>query len=172
MYVKSNTFSAYLEFKFWLKTQHSTPIKRLCSDHGGEYLSDEFSRHLKCNGTEQKLTTHDMPEHNGIAEQLNQTLVKRVCTILHVSRLLKTLWEEALLHVVWVKNRSATQALDSKTPYEMLYAKKPHLGDLPVWGAKCWILDRTRSKLDDHAKEGYWVSYNSESTAHQIYLPA
>ena len=106
MYAKSNAFSAYLEFKSWLKTQHGAPIKRLRSDRGGEYLSDEFSHHLKCNGTERKLTTHDTPEHNSIAERLNQTLVECMCTILHASGLLKTLWGEALLHVVWVKNRS------------------------------------------------------------------
>ena len=91
--------------------------------------------------------------------------------MLHASGLPKTLWGEALLHVVWVKNRSATQALDGKTPYEMLYGKKPHLGDLLVWGAKCWILDRMGLKLDDRAKEGHWVGYDSESTAHRIYLP-
>ena len=91
--------------------------------------------------------------------------------MLHASGLPKTLWGEALLHIVWVKNGSATRALDGKTPYEMLYGKKPHLGDLPVWGAKCWILDRTGSKLDDRAKEGHWVGYNSELTAHRIYLP-
>ena len=54
----------------------------------------------------------------------------------------------------------------------MLYEKKPHLGDLPVWGAKCWILDCTGSKLDDCTRDGYWVGYDSESTVHQIYLPA
>ena len=53
----------------------------------------------------------------------------------------------------------------------MLYGKKPHLGDLLVWGAKCWILDHTGLKLDDRAKEGHWVGYDSESTMHRIYLP-
>jgi hypothetical protein len=97
--------------------------------------------------------------------------VEHVRTVLHVSRLLKTLWGEALLHIVWVKHRSATRALDGKIPYEMLYGKKPHLGDLPVWGSKYWVLDCSGSKLDDRATEGHWVGYNSESTAHQIYLP-
>ena len=76
------------------------------------------------------------------------------------------LWGEALLHVTWVKNRSATQALEGKMPYEMLYGKKPHLGDLPVWDIKCWVLDHSGSKLDNHTTEGHWVGYNSESTAH------
>ena len=71
MAAKSDTFQAYQELKSWLRTQHGTSIKCLCSDRGGEYLSDNFTHHLKTNGTECKLTTHDTPEYNGVAECLN-----------------------------------------------------------------------------------------------------
>ena len=146
-------------------------MKQLCSDCGREYLSDDFTCHLKSKGTEWKLTTHNTPEHNGVAECLNRTLVECVHTILYDSGLLKNLWGETLLYVVWVKNRSATRALDGKTPYEMLYGKKPNLGDLPHWGAKCCVLDQSGSKLDDCACKGYWIGFDAESTAHCIYLP-
>ena len=98
-------------------------------------------------------------------------LVERVHTILHASELPKNLWGEALLHVIWVKNQSATRALDRKTSYEMLYGRKPDLSGLPSWGAKCWILDCSGLKLDDCTKEGHWVSFDAESTVHRIYLP-
>ena len=68
LFVKSNTFSVYLEFESWLKIQHGTSIKWLHSNCGGEYLSNEFSCHLNHSGMERKLTTHDTPQHNGIAE--------------------------------------------------------------------------------------------------------
>ena len=68
MFAKSDTFSAYLEYKSWLKTQHGAAVKHLHSDHRGEYLSGKFSCHLKCNETERKLTTHDTPEHNGVTK--------------------------------------------------------------------------------------------------------
>ena len=67
--------------------------------------------------------------------------------ILHASGLPKNLWGEALVCVVWVKNRSASQSLDRTTLYEMLYGKKPDLGNLLTWGVKHWILDQTRLKL-------------------------
>ena len=53
----------------------------------------------------------------------------------------------------------------------MLYGKKHNLGNLLSWGAKCWVLDRMGLKLDDRAKEGHWVRFDAESTAHWIYLP-
>jgi hypothetical protein len=49
---KDDTFDAYIEFEAWADTQHGAKIKRLRSDHGGEYLSTEFSNHLKSKGTE------------------------------------------------------------------------------------------------------------------------
>ena len=134
------------------------------------YLSDNFTHHLQSKCTEQKLTTYDTPEYNGIVEQLNKTLVEHVQTILHDSGLLKNLWGEALLHVVWVKNRSATRVSDGQTPYEMLCGKKLDLCNLPPWEGKCWVLNWSGSKLDDHACKGHWVGFDTESTAHHVYL--
>jgi hypothetical protein len=48
---KSDTFNAYLQFEAWLKMQHSASIKIVRSDWGGEFLSAEFSDHLKSKGT-------------------------------------------------------------------------------------------------------------------------
>ena len=75
-------------------------------------------------------------------------LVEQVRAVLHASGLPKTLWGEVISHIVWVKNRSVTQVLDSKTPYEMMYGKKPDLANLPEWGSRCWVHDATGSKLD------------------------
>ena len=52
MLMKSDMFQSSLEFESWLKTQHGMVVKQLCSDRGGEYLSDKFTHHLKNNGTE------------------------------------------------------------------------------------------------------------------------
>ena len=47
---KSEVFEHYLAFEAWLKTQHNARIKKLRSDRGGEYLSGEFSEHLRKEG--------------------------------------------------------------------------------------------------------------------------
>src|SRR5882724_12218394 len=66
--LKSEAFKAYLSFEAWLKTQHNAKIKRLRSDRGGEYLSNEFNSHLATRGIERRLTVHDTPQENGVAE--------------------------------------------------------------------------------------------------------
>jgi hypothetical protein len=53
---------------------------------------------------QQKLMVHDTPQHNGVAKRLNQTLLEKVCAMLHDSGLPCTLWGEAVRHAVWLKN--------------------------------------------------------------------
>ena len=80
------------------------PIKSLHADQGGEYLSEAFITFLDKKGTEWKLTVHDMPEQNGVAERLNRTLIEKVCTMMISCQLPRGLWGEALVHAMWLKN--------------------------------------------------------------------
>lgn len=72
---KSEAFSAYKYFETWFQTQHG---ETLHSDCGGEYLGKEIIMHPKSARTAQKLIVHDTPQHNGISEQLNRTLLECV----------------------------------------------------------------------------------------------
>ena len=142
---------SYKSYEAWLATQFDAKIKHLRSDCGGEYLSNEFSQHLKLKGMEHCITVHDMPEYNGMAERLNHTLVECVRAMLHVSGLPKNLWGEAIMHATWLKNRLSTRRLGTKMPYEALYQKKPNLLNIPVWGCCVKVHDNTGSKLDVRA---------------------
>ena len=59
-------------------------------DRRGEYLSDNFTAHLKNARTVWKLTIHDTPEQNGVAEHLkpldgalsDETMPERVKSVL------------------------------------------------------------------------------------------
>lgn len=136
---KSDVFGAYKRFEAWLETQFGARIKVLRSDRGGEYTSDEFQAYLKSRGTETRLTVHDTPQHNGVAERRNRTILERVRTLLHSSHLPRNLWAEAANHVVWVMNRTGTRALKKTTPYGILHRRKPNLEGLPEWGSMVWV---------------------------------
>jgi len=118
---KSEAIKAYKFFEAWVITQHSTKIKVLHSDCGGEYLSKEFDEHLVAAGTVQRLTTHDMPQLNGVTERLNWMLLERIRALRYASGLPQMLWGEALQHATWLKNWTATRTLDGKTPFKVLY---------------------------------------------------
>jgi hypothetical protein len=101
---KDKALSVYKGFAAWAQNQLGVCIKRLRSNHGGKYTGHEFTKFLQEQGTEQCLTTHDMSQHNGVAEVLNHRLFERVRAILHHSQLPKSLWGEAVMFTVWLKN--------------------------------------------------------------------
>jgi len=79
MQTKDKALEAYKSFEAWaLMQQCCKGIKTLCSDRGGEYLSKAFDQHLAAASTTWKLTTHDTPQLNGVAEWLNHTLLERI----------------------------------------------------------------------------------------------
>jgi transposase InsO family protein len=168
---KSEAFGAYKGFEAWAVTQqHCTAIKVLRSDRGGEYLSGDFDRHLAAAGTSRRLTVHDTPQLNGVAECLNRTIAERVRAFTHTSSLPETLWGEALRHATWLKNRTATCALDGLTPYQALFGRAPDLSGLQRWGAKVWVHDDSGDKLDVRAREGHWLGFDIEARGHHVYF--
>jgi transposase InsO family protein len=108
LWSKDQTLDAYKSFAAWAQTQKGVKIKRLRSDRGGEYTRNDFTKFLQEQGTERRLTTHDTPQHNGVAESLNRRLVERIRAFLIQSGLPKMLWAEAAQFVIWLKNRTPT----------------------------------------------------------------
>lgn len=169
---KSDTFRAYKEYEASCKTQHKADIRILHSDRGGEYTGKEFVVHLKRKGTKQKLTVHDTPQHNGVAERLNRTILEKVRAMLHASGQPRMLWGEAAHHAVWLKNRTPTKALNSgATPYEAAYGKKPDLRGVREWGSRCWVRNESSAKLGGRVAEGVWVGIDDKSKGSRVFWP-
>jgi transposase InsO family protein len=94
----------YKSFETWALTQkHCKAINVPRSDRRGEYLSGAFDNYLAMVGTARKLTMHNTPQLNGIAEWLSCTLLERVRALEYLSGLPKSLWGEALWHTTWLK---------------------------------------------------------------------
>ena len=79
LHTKDQVFSTFKEYASWVDTQLNACIKALHSDRGGEYLGKNFVLYLKSQGTAQKLTVHNTPQHNSMAECHNCTIVEQVC---------------------------------------------------------------------------------------------
>ena len=124
---KDQVFAKYKLYEAIMSRQQDVCVKTLFSDRGGKYTSKEFEDYLARKVTKHRLTVHDTPEKNGVAERLNRTLVKRSQAILIESNLPKSLWGYAILHANYIKNRMHTCSLPDKTPYEMVYGKKLNL---------------------------------------------
>jgi hypothetical protein len=99
-------------------------------------------------------------------------LLKQMHALLHSSKLPKNLWGKAITHAVWLKNRTPTQALsEGKTPFKMMYRRKPELSRLRGWGSKVWVYTTKGTKLDGQAKAGRWMGFDDETNGHRVYWP-
>ena len=82
------------------------------------------------------------------------------------SELGRDLWAEAISTHVYIRNRCPSSILrNGITPYERVFGHAPSIGHLQVFGSKCFIkvLDETRTKLDDKAKECRLLGYEGDS---------
>jgi hypothetical protein len=168
---KDEALAAYKEYDTWCGTQLNAHVKTLHSDRGGEYLGKEFIVYLKSKGTMQKLTVHDTPQHNGVAECLNRSIVERVRALLHTSGLPRFLWGEAARHVVWLMNRMSTKAVSGKTPYKAAFGKRPDLKHVREWGERVWVRIESGDKLGGRVSEGRWLGIDERSKGYRIYWP-
>jgi transposase InsO family protein len=76
MATKDEVFSKHKLYEAMMLRQRDVHIKSLVSDRGGEYTGKEFEDYPAKQGMKHRLTVHDTPEQNGVAERLNRTLVE------------------------------------------------------------------------------------------------
>ncbi|GJY87083.1 retrovirus-related pol polyprotein from transposon TNT 1-94 [Tanacetum coccineum] len=78
------------------------------------------------------------PQQNGVVERRNRTLVEAARTMLIFSKAPMFLWAEAVATACYTQNHSLIHTRHDKTPYELVYNKKPDLTFFRVFGALCY----------------------------------
>ena len=121
------------------ETQTGKHVKILRSDGGGEYTGKALTKYLRGKGIKPELTTPDTPQHNGVAEQMNQTLLDKVRTMLIDADLPEVYWFKALIYAAHLHNVSPTRALDNTTPEEAWSGNKPDVSHLHIFGSKAFV---------------------------------
>nr|GEX30347.1 retrotransposon protein, putative, Ty1-copia subclass [Tanacetum cinerariifolium] len=72
---KHEVFETFKVFQKEIENQLGKTIKSLRSGRGGEYMIQEFSDHLKEHGIITHRTPPYTPQHNGVSERRNRTLL-------------------------------------------------------------------------------------------------
>ena len=116
---KDQTFGKFREFKAMAENPSRRKIKFFHSDHGGEFLSNEFSEYLMEHGIVQETSAPHTPQQNGVAEQMNQTLLRSARAMWEHSGMSKGFWAEAMGSAAHILNRIPRRGLDWRTPFVM-----------------------------------------------------
>ncbi|GJT82179.1 retrotransposon protein, putative, ty1-copia subclass [Tanacetum coccineum] len=131
-----------------VENQLGKTIKALRSDRGGEYISQEFKDYLKACEIVQQLTPLYTPQHNGVSERRNHTLLDMVRSMMNLTTLSLSFWDYAL--------ESATRILN------MVPTKK---------GCEALMKRDTPDKLQQRSVKCIFIGYPKETMGYYFYFP-
>ncbi|GJW04199.1 zinc finger, CCHC-type containing protein [Tanacetum coccineum] len=106
---KHEVFETFKVFQKEVENQLGKTIKSLRSDRGGEYMSQEFLNHLKDHGIIAHRTPPYTPQHNGVLERRNRTLLDMVRSMMSQTTLPKSFWDYALESAARILNMVPTK---------------------------------------------------------------
>ena len=143
-------------------------IKVICTDNGGEFISDDFNSLLIKNKIKHNYVCPYSPHQNGTAERSWRTLFDMARALLIESKLPKFLWPYAINAAVYIRNRCFVQRIND-TPFHLITNKTPDLSKLHIFGSVCYSYLNNGKKLDPRSKKGYFVGYNKYSPSYLVY---
>ena len=101
---KSDVTEKTKHFIQWVHTQRGAYPKNLFSDGGGEYVTLDLKRYCDELGINLNHSEAYTPQMNGIAERVNRTIEEGATAFLLQANLPRKFWEEAVNHLVFLKN--------------------------------------------------------------------
>ena len=167
---KSDTLEMFKEFHAKVTGESGERIGILKTDGGGEYKSREFAQYLIRHQIEHEVTVPDAPEVNGLAEQMNRTILEKAkCMCVHAG-LPYSLWAEAANTATYIYNRVPNAPLKGKSPHEMWYGRKPDLSNLKVFGCVAYALvpAAKRRKFGDRTEKMRFLGYHKGHRGYRL----
>jgi hypothetical protein len=58
------------------------------------------------------------PQHNGVAERKNRTIMKMACSMLEAKHLSNDYWDEILATTLYIMNICMTKSVNNRVPQE------------------------------------------------------
>ncbi|GAU47337.1 hypothetical protein TSUD_101250, partial [Trifolium subterraneum] len=168
---KSEAFEVFKRFKTLVEKQSDKEIKVLRTDGGGEYTSKEFENYCKDQCIIHEVTTPCTPQHNGLAERRNRSILDMARSMVKQKGLPHRFPGEAVSTAVYILNRSPTKNLKDKVPEEVWSKCKPSVTHFKVFGSLSYknVPDARRKKLDDKSEPMIFVGYHTG--AYRLYNP-
>nr|GEX09272.1 putative ribonuclease H-like domain-containing protein [Tanacetum cinerariifolium] len=127
---KDETSGILRKFITEIENLKDLKVKIIRCDNGREFRNKEMNDFCLQKGTKREFSNVRTPQHNGVAERRNMTLIEAARTMLADAKLLVTFWAEAVNTACYVQNRVLVNKSQNKTPYELFNGRTPAIGFL------------------------------------------
>jgi hypothetical protein len=150
----------------WIEHKFKITVDQIHKDGESALKSDWFDNWVKENHKTIKTTVPYTPEQNGPAERAGGTIVMRARTLLNEADLPSGFWPEAMKASVYILNRTPTEKIGWKTPYETIFGTKPYVGNIFRFGSKAYVRIegiKKSHKMAPRAQIGYLLGYRAHN---------
>ncbi|MBW0567205.1 hypothetical protein O181_106920 [Austropuccinia psidii MF-1] len=144
---KNDCFNHFRNFRLLAENIHSTKIKNITTDGGGEFVNKSFKNHCIESGI------------NHIAR----------CILLQ-SKLPIKYWAEAVSTATFLCNLIPKHN-NNTTPHELWFKSKPPLNKLKPFGCKAWLKipkHQILNKFESKVWDGIFLGYENEASSYRI----
>lgn len=147
-------------FIAFVERQYSAVVKVVRTDNGPEFTLNAFYNEK---GIIHQTSCVETPEQNARVERKHQFILNIAQDLMIQSFLPKFLWNYAVQHAVFLINRVPSNALERKTPYQVLHGTHFSLNMLRVFGLLCYVSTSAnhRGKLDNRAKKRAFLGHKA-----------
>ena len=124
---KSHTFETFKKFSKKIQNEIGYKIIKIRSDQGKEFVNNDFENLCDEHGYSHNFSAPRTPQQNGVAERKNRTLQEMGRTMLGEYELPEYFWAEAINTACHITNRVLIRKILNKTPYELMFQRKPKI---------------------------------------------
>ncbi|MBW0537362.1 hypothetical protein O181_077077 [Austropuccinia psidii MF-1] len=168
---KSEAYDQFVSVKKLMENRHDRTLKKLVSDRGGEFLNNQFKTLADSCGFQHIFSPSYTPQHNGVVERANQTILEKAKCLLNGSNLPKLYWAEAINTATTLSNLIPTPSRHNMSPYTLWTKFPPRIKKLKVFGCQAVVLvpkEHREWKLSESGSEGIFLGYENEMTSYRI----
>jgi len=165
LHSKSETAELLKAFIIKVENQLELKVKILRSDNGTEFKNSNVDSFCAEKGIARQFSAPRTPQQNGVAERKNRTLIEAARSMIADAKIPITFLDEAIATACFVQNRTLLVQDKHKTPYELMFGRKPNISYLKAFGCPVTILNLSDQlgKFEPKSYDGFFLGYSSVS---------
>lgn len=154
-----------------IDTQFHVKVKKVRSDNGTEFVSDECQQLFLTLGIQHQKCCAYTPQQNGVVERKHRHLLDIARALMFQSKLPLKFWPYSLLAATYILNRLPSSALHWKTPFETLYGNPSYFDKLKPFGCLAYATNVTphKDKFQTRAHKCVFIGYVPRQKGYKLY---
>ena len=132
-------------FVIMVKTQYGKDVKTIRSDNGQEFLGP-MKQFYQQKRIIHQTTCVDTPQQNGRPKRKHRHILNVARALRFQAHLPLDFWGESILTAGYLINRTPSNILNGKTPFEVLFGVKPSYDHVKMFGCLCYAHIKSRSE--------------------------